>query len=78
MSDGGWYVSKADSDDQIGPLSGAGLIRHLLSGAIRPEYFIWRDGMNGWQPASVFTWLLTAPAPEEAGLPEIEETAPDA
>lgn len=68
MTDTAWFVSNPDTGDQKGPIPGRALIEWMKTGAIKPDYYIWRDGMAGWQRADVFSWLLEAPETSAAEI----------
>jgi hypothetical protein len=53
-----WFVGPADGGETAGPISGAELIQRIKDGRVRPDDLIWCDGMNGWQKAEAFAWLL--------------------
>ena len=59
---GWWYIADGN---RKGPVTDDELYRLLLSGTIRANSLIWREGMGNWQPAfqvqSVAPWLASVP-----------------
>lgn len=43
-----WYY--IENDQQRGPVSGAELAELARQGTVRPETFVWREGLSEWQP----------------------------
>lgn len=71
MSDRSWFV--AVGDKQEGPYS-EGEFRDLIArGAVRPDTYVWADGMPGWQYAGDIPGLLSPgrapPAMPSQGAP---------
>jgi hypothetical protein len=56
-----WYYSKNGS--QHGPIAEAGLKALAGAGKLLPTDFVWKEGMQGWKPASAVKGLFAAPQP---------------
>lgn len=71
MSDRSWFV--AVGDKQEGPYSEAEFRDLIARGAVRPDTYVWTDGMPGWQYAGDIPGLLSSgrapPAVPPRGAP---------
>lgn len=55
-----WYFQ--DGDQRIGPIEAAALKQLAMSGRVRPETLVWKDGMPAWAPALSVKGLISASA----------------
>jgi hypothetical protein len=64
MTSGWWYVS---NNQRKGPIDEGELRRLLIDGTLSPNSFVWKEGMEKWQPAQQIdelTSVLSSLPPE--------------
>jgi len=60
-----WYHAR--ENNQFGPVSAAELKQLAQAGSLRPEDFVWREGLPGWTPAREIKGLFDDQGPTLAG-----------
>jgi predicted Zn finger-like uncharacterized protein len=71
-----WHV--VVGGDQQGPLAPRQLGEMLAEGKIDWEAYVWREGMDGWQPAKDVETLVSAIMADAEGAPSPQAAAPQA
>lgn len=56
-----WYYSL--SGEESGPVEQAQLVSMLSDGSLRPDTYVWREGMADWKRAGDVSELRTGPTP---------------
>ncbi len=59
MNQSGWYIAKSEGNEQAGPYGADAFREALLSGAVKADDQVWRDGMDGWENAAPFLWFAS-------------------
>lgn len=60
---------------QVGPMSVDDLKGHVANGLVAAHTLVWSEGMADWLPASSIDGLFSAPAPQAAPAPTLQQPA---